>query len=147
MTDDITPATTAQISRRTMLGGTAGAVAAVWAAPAITSFGASAGAASVTCTAGHSLCTDGFVQCGASGPVGDCYCDTGIGRGATICAEDFFCGDPNHAACTSDADCPGGWICSTGACSGCDPSNGFCTAPCGTNVASAERTGKRNSQV
>jgi hypothetical protein len=147
MTDDVTSATAAQISRRTMIGGTAGAVAAVWAVPAIMSFGGSAGAASVTCQPGRA-CDVGFVQCGASGTQDFCFCDAGIGGGATICSEDFQCGDPAHPACASDADCPNGWICSAAGCTGCDDSSGFCAAPCGSNIASTTRvksSGGRNS--
>jgi hypothetical protein len=141
MTDIETPAP--GISRRAILGGTAGTIAAVWAAPAITSLGSSAGAASAVCSG--TICGFDAALCGASGPVGDCFCQGSL-DGKSICMEDYYCEDTaNHPACTHDSDCASGWICSTDACSGCDSANGHCAAPCGSNIASTTSTGKRAS--
>jgi hypothetical protein len=130
--------TSREVSRRSLLVGTAGAAGLAWAAPAITTLGGSAFAGSSVCSGEHFCPSRVATQCGASGPDAFCYCDTTV-DGKSMCVEDYFCYDTaNHPKCTHDRECPAGWGCVINACDNCGISQSpQCQAPCGTNVTTS----------
>jgi hypothetical protein len=130
-----------RLSRRSMIKGAAGGAAAMWAAPAVTTLGSRAYAGespAPACDPGTDFtCTDDVaVECGNSGEVDFCYCDSDVDTGATACVEDVFC-DGDVTTCASAADCPPGYICATNCC------GQVCMAPCGTNAVAAGAAGAR----
>ena len=88
------------------------------------SMDASAQAVSQNCPCGS--------DCGDS--AFDCFCLTD-GENVAFCSNNFFCGTTDP--CTSNDDCPDGWICQGGRCPG--NCGSVCVPPCGTTVTSSVR--------
>lgn len=117
------------VSRRTAIKSVAAGGALVWAAPAITTLGGSAFAQVSPvpqCPGTNWECDDVLVECGASGPLEYCLCDTTV-EGATFCWEDQFCEDLQP--CSSSDTCDPGYACVTTCCP--EP---MCFPVCGTNA-------------
>jgi hypothetical protein len=116
--------------RRDLLKKAGIAAGAVWAAPAVASNFAPAGA-----QGGSSVCTGitafdcvNFIlnPCGSGGPVGDCYCWE-LNNGDSVCIANYFCG--TVAPCPGGT-CPPGFECTVGGC--CSDPNPVCAPVCGT---------------
>ena len=119
-----------------MIKGTVGATAAMWAAPAVTTFGSRAMAASLVpqCSSGATYDCGGPVEsCGTSGPNHLCVCDQKVDGGG-FCWEDFFCADLLAKTCVSSSECASGWACVTSCC------GQTCAPACGTNVTGDAQT-------
>lgn len=124
---DETPETASGVSRRVALKRLAAGTAAAWAAPALLSVSASAGAASTvcpTCSAGGDAC---FEPCG-DGPNGACLCARKT-DGTCAC----FTPICSSTLCAADGDCPEGWAC-VAQC--CGPPT--CAPLCSTRVSGTQ---------
>lgn len=129
---------TSGMSRRTAIKSVAAGTALVWVAPAVTTLGASAFASHNPVCEGVDFQCDVVQECGASGPLGLCVCDTSVG-GTPFCWENFFCDTSRN--CDTDADCSGGELCVTTC---CDIVHGFakqCAPACDTNHVSTADSG------
>jgi hypothetical protein len=102
-------------SRRRVLKAMGVGTVAAWAVPTVISFESVAAAASGTCVS--------FV-CG--GPVCSNNCPNPVGDNVAACFQradslpgdcvpDFFCNNP---PCTTNTDCPSGWVCFVNTCCG-----------------------------
>ena len=124
-----------RLSRRTMIKGTVGTTAAIWAAPAVTTLGSRAMAVSLVPQCPQppvDFQCDTIVNCGNSGPLAQCVCDVDT-EGKSFCWEDFFCAGAQ--ACATSGDCPAGYKCVTTCC------GQTCAPACGTNQVSTQTTG------
>ena len=137
MTDQQVGDEAARIARRSILKGAA-AVPLVWAAPAISTVGSRALAASVNPRCNNecdSLCANQHV-CGNSG-VHD-YCGCTREEGECFCWSNQFCDD--LVACDDSSTCPAGWAC-VGSC--CDVK--MCLPPCGVGPLSSNKSSGANA--
>jgi hypothetical protein len=124
------------VSRRAMIAGTAGTAAAMWAAPAIMSLGAGAGAASSVCAGGEWNCGEPPNLCGTGSNGQDCLCDVDTDDRA-FCWEDFPC--VGAVVCANNNDCPAGQACTTNCC------GTTCAPVCGHPAGQAALSGKSGS--
>jgi hypothetical protein len=89
------------------------------------------------CQGGGGICPTGgscqteFPSCSPSPDV-NCFC-IATTEGTTFCAQSISC-DPHPTICTSNQDCPSGWVCSDTCCLG---EGSICNPPCGTIVGGA----------
>ena len=124
LVDDLGNEPSDRISRRRMLQRIGVGAAVVWSAPVISSFGSPAFAGtSQACNGPDWVCGQTLNLCGSSGPFQRCLCDVDV-EGKPFCWEDYAC--PGGGACTTSADCTGGFRCVTNCCTGTT-----CAPPCG----------------
>ena len=131
-----------RLSRRTMIKGTVGTTAAIWAAPAVTTLGSRAMAAvSLVPQCPQppvDFKCDTVVNCGNSGPLAQCVCDVDT-EGKSFCWENFYCNAATD--CATSADCPPGYKCVTTCCDIVYGTRTKCAPACGTNVTTTQTTG------
>lgn len=112
------------ISRRRMLKRIGAGAAIAWSAPILSSIRTPAFAQygdprCPACTplgeTGSEHCA-GQADCGAEGSGNPCACLRTSGN-TCACHSCVFCDNPAIVACSSQADCPAGWICAMSCCS------------------------------
>lgn len=118
------------ISRRTALKRIGVGAAVVWTAPMVMSMETPAFAGSEACTNCDTTCPRSHNQC-APGH----FCLVHVGVGGCVCVFANYCseaatnGSGTDIVCTSDANCPSGYVCATTCCgNGGQPIN-LCVLP------------------
>jgi hypothetical protein len=142
--DGLEAGTNEGISRRRMLKRIGVATAIAWSTPVVSSMRTPAFAQAISpgaCpewTCGQTLIECGGTPCG----IGPCVCDFDV-EGNPFCWDNFFCSAPEAVICTTSADCPANWRCTTSCCGQtCAPTCGECgTGELSTRPTSDARTG------
>jgi hypothetical protein len=137
--EELENVTTEGISRRRMIKRIGAGAAIAWSAPVLTSIRTPAFAQIYDCPGTDWNCGDPFVECGVPVPGTICLCDLNT-EGATICWNDFSCGDPRATPCASSADCGSEFPhCATTCC------GQTCVPNCGTAVSGRQRQGAKRA--
>lgn len=112
------------ISRRTALKRIGVGAAVVWTAPMVLSIESPAFAGSQVCTNCDTTCPRAGTQCGPGH-----FCLQRIGTSGCVCVFANFCSEGVDVNCTSDANCPSGYVCASTCCGSGGQPTGLCVQP------------------